>query len=128
MISRAPFLPQPFCDTDLLISVSGTQYLFLPPNRYIFHGAEVYSDSEDDMISSSSCGSSSESGSCHSQSLDVEDESEIEEFYNGIEDEDAPEREVEAAFEEDGVEQDAADESAYTNEAAGNDHPTSNKL
>ncbi|POI26616.1 hypothetical protein CIB84_009634 [Bambusicola thoracicus] len=85
-------------------------------------------DSEDDMISSSSCGSSSESGSCHSQSLDVEDESEIEEFYNGIEDEDAPEREVEAAFEEDGAEQDAADESAYTNEAAGNDHPTSNKL
>nr|4KXQ_B Chain B, NAD-dependent protein deacetylase sirtuin-1 [Homo sapiens] len=25
----------------------GSQYLFLPPNRYIFHGAEVYSDSED---------------------------------------------------------------------------------
>ncbi|KAL3876725.1 hypothetical protein ACJMK2_034526 [Sinanodonta woodiana] len=24
------------------------QYLFLPPNRYVFHGAEVYSDNEDD--------------------------------------------------------------------------------
>ncbi|KAK3601904.1 hypothetical protein CHS0354_041841 [Potamilus streckersoni] len=24
------------------------QYLFLPPNRYVFHGAEVYSDYEDD--------------------------------------------------------------------------------
>ncbi|KAM7102417.1 NAD-dependent protein deacetylase sirtuin-1 [Ciconia maguari] len=109
--------------------LDGTQYLFLPPNRYIFHGAEVYSDSEDDIISSSSCGSSSESGSCRSQSLDAEDESEIEEFYNGIEDEDAPEREEEPGFGEDGVEQDesAADESAYTNEAAGTDHP-SNKL
>ncbi|NXJ95487.1 SIR1 deacetylase, partial [Corythaixoides concolor] len=109
--------------------LDGTQYLFLPPNRYIFHGAEVYSDSEDDIISSSSCGSSSESGSCRSQSLDVEDESEIEEFYNGVEDEDAPEREEEPGFGEDAVEQDesAADESAYTNEAAGTDHP-SNKL
>lgn len=111
---------------DFLTSVSGTQYLFLPPNRYIFHGAEVYSDSEDDIISSSSCGSSSESGSCRSQSLDVEDESEIEEFYNGIEEEDAPEREEEPGFGEDGVEQEesAADESADTNEAAGTDHPS----
>ncbi|KAM6264114.1 NAD-dependent protein deacetylase sirtuin-1 [Spheniscus humboldti] len=108
--------------------LDGTQYLFLPPNRYIFHGAEVYSDSEDDIISSSSCGSSSESGSCRSQSLDVEDESEIEEFYNGIEDEDAPEREEEPGFGEDGVEQDelAADESAYANEAAGTDHRSNN--
>ncbi|XP_061229978.1 NAD-dependent protein deacetylase sirtuin-1 [Neopsephotus bourkii] len=109
--------------------LDGTQYLFLPPNRYIFHGAEVYSDSEDDIISSSSCGSSSESGSCRSQSLDVEDESEIEEFYNGMEDEDAPEREEEPGFGEDGVEQDesAADESAYATAAAGTDH-LSNKL
>nr|XP_025962157.1 NAD-dependent protein deacetylase sirtuin-1 [Dromaius novaehollandiae] len=108
--------------------LDGTQYLFLPPNRYIFHGAEVYSDSEDDIISSSSCGSSSESGSCRSQSLDVEEESEIEEFYNGIEDEDAPEREEEPGFGEDGVEQDAADESAYINEVTGTDHPPNNKL
>ncbi|NXN13271.1 SIR1 deacetylase, partial [Indicator maculatus] len=109
--------------------LDGTQYLFLPPNRYIFHGAEVYSDSEDDIVSSSSCGSSSESGSCRSQSLDVEDESEIEEFYNGIEDEDAPEREEEPGFREDGIEQDeaAAEESAYTSEAAGTEQP-SNKL
>uniref|UniRef100_A0A674GCY2 protein acetyllysine N-acetyltransferase n=1 Tax=Taeniopygia guttata TaxID=59729 RepID=A0A674GCY2_TAEGU len=106
--------------------LDGTQYLFLPPNRYIFHGAEVYSDSEDDIISSSSCGSSSESGSCRSQSLDVEDESEMEEFYNGIEDEDAPEREEEPGFGEDGAEQEelAAEESAETNEAAGTEHPS----
>lgn len=106
--------------------ISGTQYLFLPPNRYIFHGAEVYSDSEDDVLSSSSCGSSSDSGSCHSPSLDVEDESEIEEFYNGIEEEDAPEKE-ETGFGEDGVEQDAVGEPAFINEATGIDRP-SNKL
>nr|XP_054492992.1 NAD-dependent protein deacetylase sirtuin-1 isoform X2 [Agelaius phoeniceus] len=106
--------------------LDGSQYLFLPPNRYIFHGAEVYSDSEDDIISSSSCGSSSESGSCRSQSLDVEDESEMEEFYNGIEDEDAPEREEEPGFGEDGAEQEelAAEESAETSEAAGMEHPS----
>ncbi|NXA47978.1 SIR1 deacetylase, partial [Nothocercus julius] len=108
--------------------LDGTQYLFLPPNRYIFHGAEVYSDSEDDILSSSSCGSSSESGSCRSQSLDVEEESEIEEFYNGLEDEDAPEREEEPGFGDNGVEQDAADEPAYINEAPGTDHPTSPTL
>ncbi|NXA36609.1 SIR1 deacetylase, partial [Eudromia elegans] len=108
--------------------LDGTQYLFLPPNRYIFHGAEVYSDSEDDILSSSSCGSSSESGSCRSQSLDVEEESEIEEFYNGLEDEDAPEREEEPGFGDDGVDQDAADEPGYINEATGTEHPTSPTL
>ncbi|XP_066099051.1 NAD-dependent protein deacetylase sirtuin-1 isoform X2 [Saccopteryx bilineata] len=73
--------------------LDGNQYLFLPPNRYIFHGAEVYSDSEDDVLSSSSCGSNSDSGTCQSPSLEepMEDESEIEEFYNGLED-DADER------------------------------------
>ncbi|XP_056465818.1 NAD-dependent protein deacetylase sirtuin-1, partial [Gadus chalcogrammus] len=38
------------------------QYLFQAPNHYIFHGAEVYSDSEDE--SSSSCDSDSEGSSC----------------------------------------------------------------
>lgn len=105
--------------------VSGTQYLFLPPNRYIFHGAEVYSDSEDDVISSSSCGSSSDSGSCHSPSLDIEDESEIEEFYNGIEDDDAPDREEDNGFGEDGTDlQETVDEPASVSEAVGLDHPT----
>ncbi|XP_062989130.1 NAD-dependent protein deacetylase sirtuin-1 [Elgaria multicarinata webbii] len=103
--------------------LDGTQYLFLPPNRYIFHGAEVYSDSEDDVISSSSCGSSSDSGSCHSPSLDIEDESEIEEFYNGIEEEeDAPDREEENGFGEDGIDlQESVDESVSANEAVGFD-------
>ncbi|XP_060097107.1 NAD-dependent protein deacetylase sirtuin-1 [Heteronotia binoei] len=105
--------------------LDGTQYLFLPPNRYIFHGAEVYSDSEDDVISSSSCGSSSDSGSCHSPSLDIEDESEIEEFYNGLEDDDAADREEDNGFGEDGTDlQESVDESASVNEAVGLDHPT----
>uniref|UniRef100_A0A8C5PP56 protein acetyllysine N-acetyltransferase n=3 Tax=Leptobrachium leishanense TaxID=445787 RepID=A0A8C5PP56_9ANUR len=63
--------------------LDGTQYLFLAPNRYIFHGAEVFSDSEDDMTSSS-CGTNSDSESLHSPSLQepVEEESENEEFYH----------------------------------------------
>ncbi|XP_063163622.1 NAD-dependent protein deacetylase sirtuin-1 [Candoia aspera] len=107
--------------------LDGTQYLFSPPNRYIFHGAEVYSDSEDDIISSSSCGSSSGSGSCHSPSLDIEEESELEEYYNGIEeeeeddddddDDDAPDREEENGFEEDGTDlQESVDESISVNQ------------
>ncbi|XP_030058990.1 NAD-dependent protein deacetylase sirtuin-1 [Microcaecilia unicolor] len=77
-----------FAKEQISKRLDGTQYLFLTPNRYIFHGAEVYSDSEDDIISSSSCGSNSESESCHSPSLEepVEEESETEEFYNGVED------------------------------------------
>lgn len=51
------------------------QYLFQAPNHYIFHGAEVYSDSEDDA--SSSCGSDSDESEC---SVDgVEEDSEPEE-------------------------------------------------
>uniref|UniRef100_UPI00398F8A19 NAD-dependent protein deacetylase sirtuin-1 isoform X2 n=1 Tax=Pristiophorus japonicus TaxID=55135 RepID=UPI00398F8A19 len=63
------------------------QYLFLAPNRYIFHGAEVYSDSEGDEGSSSD-NSVSDNESCSSRSVgDGEEESDIEEFYNGIEEE-----------------------------------------
>lgn len=62
-----------------------SQYLFLAPHRYIFLGAEVYSDSEEeeeDSLSSSSCGSHCDSESCHSPSAcDVEeDSSEVEEL------------------------------------------------
>ncbi|XP_058044032.1 NAD-dependent protein deacetylase sirtuin-1 [Ahaetulla prasina] len=105
--------------------LDGTQYLFSPPNRYIFHGAEVYSDSEDDVISSSSCGSSSGSGSCRSPSLDVEEESELEDYYNGIEEEeeeeeeeaDTPDREEENGFEEDGTDlPESVDESISINQ------------
>ncbi|XP_011782201.1 PREDICTED: NAD-dependent protein deacetylase sirtuin-1 isoform X1 [Colobus angolensis palliatus] len=91
--------------------LDGNQYLFLPPNRYIFHGAEVYSDSEDDVLSSSS--SNSDSGTCQSPSLEepMEDESEIEEFYNGLEDEpDVPERAGGAGFGTDGDDQEAINE------------------
>ncbi|KAM7385900.1 hypothetical protein PAMP_001945 [Pampus punctatissimus] len=51
------------------------QYLFQAPNHYIFHGAEVYSDSEDET--SSSCGSDSEESECSADG--VEDDSEPEE-------------------------------------------------
>ncbi|KAM5236139.1 NAD-dependent protein deacetylase sirtuin-1 isoform 2-T2 [Ctenodactylus gundi] len=90
--------------------LDGNQYLFLPPNRYIFHGAEVYSDSEDDVLSSSSCGSNSDSGTCQSPSLEepMEDESEIEEFYNGLEDDaDLPEGAGGTRFGADGGDQEA---------------------
>uniref|UniRef100_A0A3P8WKX5 protein acetyllysine N-acetyltransferase n=1 Tax=Cynoglossus semilaevis TaxID=244447 RepID=A0A3P8WKX5_CYNSE len=50
------------------------QYLFQAPNHYIFHGAEVYSDSEDET--SSSCGSDSEESECSGSGL--EDNSEPE--------------------------------------------------
>ncbi|XP_069756926.1 NAD-dependent protein deacetylase sirtuin-1 isoform X2 [Narcine bancroftii] len=64
--------------------LADSQYLFLAPNRYIFHGAEVYSDSEGDEGSSS--GNSVSDESCSSRSVgDGEEESDIEEFYNGIE-------------------------------------------
>ncbi|XP_062927603.1 NAD-dependent protein deacetylase sirtuin-1 isoform X2 [Mobula hypostoma] len=74
--------------------LSDSQYLFLAPNRYIFRGAEVYSDSEGDEASSSGNSvSDNESGSSRSVG-DGEEESDIEEFYNGIE---------EAAYDADGV-------------------------
>ncbi|XP_071985748.1 NAD-dependent protein deacetylase sirtuin-1 [Engystomops pustulosus] len=62
--------------------LDGTQYLFMSPNRYIFHGAEVFSDSEDDL-SSSSCGTNSDSDSLQSPSIQepVDEDSENEDFY-----------------------------------------------
>ncbi|XP_019949929.2 NAD-dependent protein deacetylase sirtuin-1 isoform X1 [Paralichthys olivaceus] len=51
------------------------QYLFQTPNHYIFHGAEVYSDSEDET--SSSCGSDSDESECSAD--EVEEDSEPEE-------------------------------------------------
>lgn len=62
--------------------LDGTQYLFLSPNRYIFHGAEVFSDSDDDL-SSSSCGTNSDSESLPSPGLQepAEDDSENDDFY-----------------------------------------------
>lgn len=89
--------------------------MFVPPNRYIFHGAEVYSDSEDDALSSSSCGSNSDSGTCQSPSLEepLEDESEIEEFYNGLED-DADRPECAGGSGADGGDQEAANEAIAT--------------
>nr|XP_021503429.1 NAD-dependent protein deacetylase sirtuin-1 [Meriones unguiculatus] len=97
--------------------LDGNQYLFVPPNRYIFHGAEVYSDSEDDVLSSSSCGSNSDSGTCQSPSLEepMEDESEIEEFYNGLEDDtDRPEGAGVSGFGADGGAQVVVNETIAT--------------
>lgn len=108
--------------------LDGNQYLFLPPNRYIFHGAEVYSDSEDDVLSSSSCGSNSESGTCQSPSLEepMEDESEIEEFYNGLEDDaDVNMRAGGTGFGADGSDQEAVNEAiSMKQEATGVNYPS----
>lgn len=54
---------------------TAAQYLFQAPNQYIFHGAEVYSDSEDET--SSSCGSDSDESECSADG--VEEDSEPEE-------------------------------------------------
>lgn len=54
---------------------TAAQYLFQVPNQYIFHGAEVYSDSEDDT--SSSCDSDSDESECSADG--VEEDSEPEE-------------------------------------------------
>ncbi|XP_051281156.1 NAD-dependent protein deacetylase sirtuin-1 isoform X1 [Dicentrarchus labrax] len=51
------------------------QYLFQAPNHYIFHGAEVYSDSEDET--SSSCGSDTDESECSADGAD--EDSELEE-------------------------------------------------
>ncbi|XP_049997046.1 NAD-dependent protein deacetylase sirtuin-1 isoform X2 [Alexandromys fortis] len=101
--------------------LDGNQYLFVPPSRYIFHGAEVYSDSEDDVLSSSSCGSNSDSGTCQSPSLEepMEDESEIEEFYNGLEDD--PDRPDGA---EGGDQEGVNEAAAMRQEVAGVDYPS----
>ena len=48
----------------------------MAPNQYIFHGAEVYSDSEDDTSSSS--GSDSHESECSADGVE-EEESETEE-------------------------------------------------
>ncbi|XP_018604765.2 NAD-dependent protein deacetylase sirtuin-1 isoform X2 [Scleropages formosus] len=47
------------------------QYLFQAPNHYIFHGAEVYSNSEDET--SSSCGSDTNGSCCSVDGLGEED-------------------------------------------------------
>uniref|UniRef100_A0A673Z8I7 protein acetyllysine N-acetyltransferase n=1 Tax=Salmo trutta TaxID=8032 RepID=A0A673Z8I7_SALTR len=54
-----------------------SQYLFQAPNHYIFHGAEVYSNSEDET--SSSCGSNSEDSSLEEEDDEEEEDSDAEE-------------------------------------------------
>nr|XP_055025431.1 NAD-dependent protein deacetylase sirtuin-1 [Misgurnus anguillicaudatus] len=56
--------------------LGASQYLFQTPNRYIFHGAEVYSSSEDET--SSSCSSDSEASRCSADGYENED-SDVEE-------------------------------------------------
>ncbi|XP_056147431.1 NAD-dependent protein deacetylase sirtuin-1 [Lampris incognitus] len=50
------------------------QYLFQVPNHYIFHGAEVYSESEDET--SSSCESESEDSCCSVDGMEEDSEAE----------------------------------------------------
>ncbi|KAJ8359899.1 hypothetical protein SKAU_G00164240 [Synaphobranchus kaupii] len=60
------------------------QYLFQAPNHYIFHGAEVYSNSEDET--SSSCGSESDGSFCSRSQLGDED-SDTDELYAAADEE-----------------------------------------
>ncbi|XP_060943800.1 NAD-dependent protein deacetylase sirtuin-1 [Limanda limanda] len=53
------------------------QYLFQTPSHYVFHGAEVYSTSEDET--SSSCGSDSDDSECSADEVEEEEDSEPEE-------------------------------------------------
>lgn len=83
----------------------------------------MYSDSEDDVLSSSSCGSNSDSGTCQSPSLEepMEDESETEEFYNGLEDDaDVNERAGGIGLGADGGDQEAVIEAVATKQEATN--------
>ncbi|XP_073690641.1 NAD-dependent protein deacetylase sirtuin-1 [Garra rufa] len=59
--------PKALCSSSFRTS----QYLFQAPNRYIFHGAEVYSSSEDET--SSSCGSDSDGSRCSADAFENED-------------------------------------------------------
>ncbi|KAM6997144.1 NAD-dependent protein deacetylase sirtuin-1 isoform 2-T2 [Tautogolabrus adspersus] len=59
------------------------QYLFQAPNHYIFHGAEVYTDSEDET--SSSCGSDSEESEC--SAVEMEEDSETEDVALAVDEE-----------------------------------------
>ncbi|CAL8358053.1 unnamed protein product [Boreogadus saida] len=63
-----------------------SQFLFQAPNHYIFHGAEVYSDSEEDESSSSCDSEDSEESSCSGDGDDPEEE---EEDSTGTEDDGA---------------------------------------
>uniref|UniRef100_A0A672L063 protein acetyllysine N-acetyltransferase n=1 Tax=Sinocyclocheilus grahami TaxID=75366 RepID=A0A672L063_SINGR len=58
------------CQSPISKRLGASQYLFQAPNRYIFHGAEVYSSSEDE--SSSSCGSDSDA--LENEDSDVEED------------------------------------------------------
>ncbi|XP_016343380.1 NAD-dependent protein deacetylase sirtuin-1-like [Sinocyclocheilus anshuiensis] len=60
----------PICQSPISKRLGASQYLFQAPNRYIFHGAEVYSSSEDE--SSSSCGSDSDA--LENEDSEVEEE------------------------------------------------------
>lgn len=70
----------------ILFVSTACQYLFQAPNHYIFHGAEVYSDSDDEM--SSSCGSESEDSCCSADGME-EEESDVEEPSTQAADEEA---------------------------------------
>ncbi|XP_051503814.1 NAD-dependent protein deacetylase sirtuin-1-like [Myxocyprinus asiaticus] len=59
------------CQSPISKRLGASQYLFQAPNRYIFHGAEVYSSSEDET--SSSCGSDSDGSRCSVDAFKNED-------------------------------------------------------
>ncbi|XP_051945525.1 NAD-dependent protein deacetylase sirtuin-1-like [Xyrauchen texanus] len=80
------------CQSPISKRLGASQYLFQAPNRYVFHGAEVYSSSEDET--SSSCDSDSDGSRSSADALENED--------SDIEEEDVPvtDRDTEGHLEE----------------------------
>ncbi|XP_063048010.1 NAD-dependent protein deacetylase sirtuin-1 [Engraulis encrasicolus] len=79
------------CRSPISKRLESSQYLFQAPNHYIFHGAEVYSNSEDE--SSSSCDSEDSCGS--EEGLEEEEEEEEEENGERADGEEGDRREEE---------------------------------
>ncbi|XP_012821550.2 NAD-dependent protein deacetylase sirtuin-1 isoform X1 [Xenopus tropicalis] len=82
-IDSAKDLESKYTKEQISKRLDSTQFLFLAPNRYIFHGAEVFSDSDEDLTSSS-CGTNSDSESLLSPSLHepIEEDSDTEECFH----------------------------------------------
>ncbi|XP_062376068.1 NAD-dependent protein deacetylase sirtuin-1 isoform X2 [Sardina pilchardus] len=80
------------CRSPISKRLESSQYLFQAPNHYIFHGAEVYSNSEDET--SSSC-DSEEDSCCSDEGEEDEEEDEREDEREEEEEEEECEREEE---------------------------------
>ncbi|TRY65657.1 hypothetical protein DNTS_009883 [Danionella cerebrum] len=75
------------CQSPISKRLGASQYLFQSPNRYIFHGAEVYSSSEEET--SSSCSSETEGDTeneenSNTETMQEDDDEEEEDEHRGL--------------------------------------------